>query len=254
MSNFLFCTAAVLLAMSTLTLHAAPIDGCKEPSWAERAKVSRIGSSITIACSGQGPTQTIAEFESKAACDSMAANEFFSDVEVQDLVVIQGHDTVLNREVISRSCVRGLVCSNLKTESCGRNGVFVSHRMCTYDLAKASVALPDDCMTGKPNPSDSVIDPNLATIKKRTSYPVETSFLSDNYVLTISSTPPCADLLVVAGHTSRRISCTSNPMRLPIKTGDVSVLVRAKGFLPKTIDLKKYNDDGQVMVFLDQSN
>jgi hypothetical protein len=253
-----FLSSAILLLAALLinaALHAASNESCKAPSWSQiQNKTWRAGSKIRIICIGEGPTPTIAQVESKTACDSSAAGEFSSEVKIRDLVVLHDHDVVMDQEIASTSCVLDLFCFDLKSVTCAQNGVYIAYRQCTYDLSKARLGRPDECLELKGRGKDQSQDSNLATIKKRTSYPAETSFDADGYVLTISSTPQCADLVVVAGSSSRRIACTSNPMRLPIKPGDEAVLVRAKGYLPKTIDLKKYNDDGQVMVFLDQSN
>ena len=232
---------------------------CTPPTWAHGKELQRRGLTLTVICHGEGATEDLAGIEAKSGCDSVAGTEYSSTVDVDDTVVTTDHDAANHRVIHNAVCVLGLECQNPKVSTCSQDGASTIWRQCTYDLAKARDGTPKDCAdrsapvarTGK----DAVANrAGISSLEQKVQVQGAGAHQrGQEYVLTLSVTPICDDLVIV-GHSGRRVHCSSNPVQLPVKSGDEKVIVRAKGYLPKTILLDATGTENHAEVFLDAAD
>lgn len=234
--------ALVVTAGSGLPAFSSP---CTPPAWSKSTTVKRNGSRLIVLCDGEGATADLAETEARDKCDARAALEYRSTVNVKELTVSTDHDAASHREVTDETCVLGLVCNRPKSYSCEQDGETHAWRRCLYDLSQVHEGT---CAATNGTNNDPGHIAQKVAVKDAGSF----SSATNTYVISISATPPCDDL-VINGKVGRRIKCKHNPMRLTVKPGDREIIVRAKGYLPKTLDLRNLSED-PVDVYLDTAD
>ena len=74
----------------------------------------------------------------------------------------------------------------------------------------------------------------------------------DAQTIFLEVVPQCESVLVRGGK-PKVINCKSNPVRLSLDDSDSELIVRAKGFQPKTIKLEKGGSHGTLRVFLERN-
>jgi hypothetical protein len=197
---------------------------------------------------------TIAETDARERCDERVANEFRSSINTKEITIIGDRDTASDREVTAQSCVLGLVCQKPDFATCEDSGRFQTWRSCEYDLGGLSEGTEAQCHpNGKASSGQPPID-EMSSIRSRINIKDRGNHRrGDGYVLSVTVVPKCDDVMIV-GAMSRRLPCTTNPLRVSIQPDDREVIVRAKGYLPKTLILEGRGKEAEVEVYLDSSD
>lgn len=248
-----------LLLILVFDLGASSYGACPKPNWTSGKEVVRKGKVVTVVCMGEGATDELSELDARNRCNARVANEFISSIDVKDTSVFQDKDAAQNREVANRSCVVGLVCLKPSIKTCASDGSSETWRRCEFDLTQAREGTKAECAAEEVGTEKSGKDAvanrdDLTGIKQKVQVRDGGRHQrGQGYVLTMSVTPPCDDVLVV-GSASRRVKCSSNPLQLPVKGDDREVIVRAKGYMPKTITLDASGAESQVDVYLDAAD
>lgn len=249
----------LLTLISLVILAENSFAKCIPPTWVKSKTIINgqdERSKITVFCSGSGSTQEIAEIEAKNSCDTTAANQFHSSIDVKDTAIVQDHDSAFNREVGVKSCVIGLICEEPNVSTCSDNNETYVWRKCTYDLSKAREGSDQECVLQGGNTQRNISDAianreSLSRIKKKVDVKNVGKFeRGKSYILNISSVPKCDDIMV-SGAKPRVVKCSLNPQPISVRSDDREIIIRSTGYLPKTIELNATGNESQVNVFLD---
>jgi hypothetical protein len=149
---------------------------------------------------------------------------------------------------------RGLQCQPQKESveeiEAGKIQVWLQ---CRFDLAKASVGEEPE----KKNPDhDGVPDQekvHLSDLKAQTVRQGEDQASTERIVINIASVPPCRTLTIRGGR-PRVVNCNSQPAPVVISPSDQAIVIDAKGYFPKTLELrsKKWKNHESIQVILDK--
>jgi hypothetical protein len=217
-------------------------------------KIHRVGKSIKITCQGEGVTKDLAEIDARERCDERVANEFKSTINVKEITISGDKDSAMDREVATQSCVLGLVCQKPNFATCEDEGSFQTWRSCEYDIGVLSEGTETQCHPNSKAPAYQLPANEMSGIRSRINIKDRGNHRrGDGYLLSVTVVPKCDDVLIV-GAMSRKLPCTTNPLRVSIQPQDREVIVRAKGYLPKTLILEGRGKETEVEIYLDSSD
>jgi len=229
-----------------------------EPEWAKKIDTQKLnGTKLTILCVGDGPSLELARQTATGSCLSTARRQLITKQNIKSLTVETESSVGFHEEVSENIIVSGLTCRPKKEAFEAAESSVRVWLLCEYDLEKATVREG----TGKVEvdaPSKQSIDgienrhdlKQLAVVTPATKV-YETVVSSEQNVI-ISSVPSCQSI-IVRGKRPRTHKCQTNPVTLLIYEDDDEAIVRAPGYLPKTIKLKSGGKiDGPIQIFLDR--
>lgn len=224
-----------LLLPVALGFFASQADAsCVAPPWWTADPVVRNGRTLTVQCLGEGATLELSEMEARDRCDARAILEFRSVVATKEVVVTTDYDSASHRETEDKTCVIGVVCKDPKIISCESDGVSKTWRRCVFDSSSLKEGTAKECGTASTGSNEGA-----TSLRRRQTVPGAGKQESGTaYIATVSVTPKCTDI-VVTGSNGRRVTCTGNPMRVPIQPGDEELIIRAQGYLPKTVSVER---------------
>lgn len=220
--KFAVAIGAALVAMPVMAM----------PSWATRDTQVRAGDVFTVVCSGQGPSVDLARREAMTSCQGMASLQLSSETSVRAISVETELDAALHQEVRSKVVLVGLTCAPLKEEIEEREGLVEVWVKCRYDLSKVVTTTPQGDEPEK-HPDQS----QLRQVERRgDAAKVGQYLVGSKTTVTIATIPKCASILV-RGAKPRVVQCVRNPVPLSLEIDDREAIVRADGYIPKTINL-----------------
>lgn len=227
------------------------------PNWAKEKSQEKIGKIFKVVCSGSGPSIEVARKDADESCKSTARLQVLSTSSVVSTVVQTEKEVALHEITKQNLTVKNLIC-NPENESFEEHyGQFSLWLKCKFDLSIVTVE-------NNPIATESTIekdkniqgagratqDPSLTQVNLVSNMAEAPVNLSDSKkTIAIGSVPNC-DSLLIEGEKPTVIKCKENPQLLIINETDSKITVRAKGFLPKIIELKK-GIESNVQVILD---
>jgi hypothetical protein len=212
----------------------------KIPNWASHNSTKLSGQILTTACHGTGPSIEIARGEALKSCQSNASHFFKSKIRIKSLSVETEKSVGFHQEVSNEDEIDGLICDPQNEQVDELDSQFSIWLSCKFDLKKAS----SNPIEPKVEASDNSHLNTLESSKFESPMDIQIRYVF------ISVVPKC-ESIIVKGSGSRTIQCKSNPLKVQIKDKDNEILVRAKGYKPKTINVKGVNANDTIQVLMD---
>jgi hypothetical protein len=169
-----------------------------------------------------------------------------SEIKVKSLTVETESSVGFHQEVQESGVIKNLVCDPKKEETSEKDGQFQVWIQCAFDLSKAKVA--KDADKNSPSKSDGAVVNGLASSK-----PSEFEAADKDHQLIFLEVVPQCESVIVRGKKPRTISCDTNPLRISLDGSEEELIVRAKGYQPKTISIQKGGVRETLRVFLDRN-
>lgn len=228
-----------------------------EPEWVRGMDTQKMnGTKLTILCIGDGPSQELARQSATSSCLSTARRQMVTKQKVKSLTVETESSVGYHEEVSEDITVSGLSCRPKREAFENKESSFQVWLLCEYDLENAKITegssgFPDTSNLKQANADienrGELKHLNIASKLKKRHEPI----LSSEQNIIILSVPPC-ESIIIRGHKPRNQACKNNPMTIRIYNDDEEAIVRANGYLPKTIKLKtKGQINGPIQIFLD---
>jgi hypothetical protein len=192
-----------LLASSQLG-HSSP------PPWASQDTQRLLGSRYRVVCTGRGPSIDLARQEAMDNCRIAAGELLEQRLSVKQLTFGSEKHVAYHQEIAKEMSFTGLVCKPLHEQTEEMDASTKLWLMCEFDLshARASRSREDSGKNSR----------------------------AGNRVLTMAVVPRCSEVLVRGKSLPGRVlPCGRNPVSVLLFPDDSEVIVRAPGFLPKTI-------------------
>jgi len=235
---------------------AAIADG--RPEWTGRNTQSISGKMFHAVCSGTGPSTDLARREAKENCLVAASQQLTTTVQAKSVAAESEKGIVFHSEVAEEQGFTGLTCvpgREFIEETQNQSHVWIE---CTFDLAKAKMINAADKPTigdEKSNSSWVSVKSDQSTSPATTTKPSGRYISSDVKTLTLSVVPRCYDLLIRGDKPVRVVKCQSDPVTITVQPDENEIIVRATGFLPKTIHLNEKREGNEyVQIFLDPAD
>lgn len=185
-----------------LIVHAAP-------DWAKNDTQRFVGGSYEVVCSGSGPSIFHARQVALDECRLSAASAIQQQLKIKAVSIQTEKDTAYHAEIVQDQLYEGLTCVPIKEAVKETDDQARAWLKCRFDLSKVKTAT-----------EGPLVKPKIA--------------LSNKKRIVISSVPACESILV-RGEKPKVIRCKSNPTTIYLEPGDETLIVRAKGYLPKKI-------------------
>lgn len=226
----------IIMALASLL----SVGQAKIPTWAANNSTKLNGSSLRTVCHGIGPSVEIARSEALKSCQLSASQFFASKIKVKSLSVETEKSVGFHQEVTSNDEIKNLICDPIKDELEETDSQYSIWLECKFDLKNVAFKNVD-------NP-DSL--PNNKNLNKLDLVKVDSKIDQSAKYIFVSVIPKCESILA-KGIASRVINCGQNPLKILIKDGDTELIVRAKGYKPKTIDVGGINANETIQILLD---
>jgi hypothetical protein len=195
------------------------------PAWALRDTQRLDGRIFSVVCSGSGPSIGLARQEALDSCKASAVQQLATEITVKSMSVTSESQAAYQQEVVNLSQVSGLSCVPRREEAGESEAEVRLWLLCEFDLSKARVV-------ARARADDGWGESGFLARRK------PGSVISDERkVLTLAVVPACSDLIVRGGGPAKRSPCTRNPVSVVLDPEDRELIVRARGYLPKTIFL-----------------
>jgi hypothetical protein len=218
----------------------ASVSHAKVPTWAANNSTKLTGSSLRTVCHGTGPSVEIARSEALKSCQLSASQFFKSKIKIKSLSVETEKSVGFHQEVSSDDEFSNLICDPIKDELEEVDSQYSIWIECKFNLNKVSVAHTDKPESPPNNKNLNELEP----IKIK-----DTSDQQSKYIF-VTIIPKCESILV-KGRSSRVVECSQNPLKIQVKDDDQEILIRTKGYKPKTIQVKGVNANETLQVLLD---
>ena len=224
------------------------------PSWAKSNATRLDGGILVTVCSGTGPSVDLARGEAIRGCKASASDMLRQSGTVRSAVYETNQDVSFQQSIEENVTFRGLQCQPQKESveeiEAGKIQVWLQ---CRFDLAKASVGEEPE---RKSPDADVVPNPekvHLSDLKAQTVKLGEYQTSTERIVINIASVPPCRTLTIRGGR-PRVVNCNSQPAPVVISPSDHAIIIDAKGYFPKTLDLRsrKWKNHESIQVILDK--
>lgn len=213
------------------------------PSWAKNNSTRRTGENLITVCNGTGPSLDTARSSALKSCQLSASQFFAKHVSIKSVSVETEKSVGFHEEVSSHEIIEGLLCNPQRDEINEYESQFSVWIECQFNLKNVKIMSVDkNTINQNNNTLDRLKDRALSTRD-------EPSLVKK---VTVVSIPKCSSI-IVRGSKSRQINCTSNPIQIPLEDDDREIIVRANGYLPKTIDLSEGRNDEFLQVFLENN-
>lgn len=240
------------LTLLSLTLMSICVSAfAATPEWVKNRETQvRRGDQLELVCTGTGPSLELARRSARESCQGTASGHLSTTLKVRTVSVETERDVALHQEISEDRKIAGLRC-DLQKESIEEleNQVKV-FQLCRFDLAKASVVAPEPAKDPK-----SANTSELGSLAAKTAAIPGRHLASSERRILLVVAPACDDLLI-DGEIPRIIRCRGNPEALVLGEGDQKIVVRSKGFMPKTITILKegVSDEDPIQVLLERAN
>ncbi|OQW48518.1 MAG: hypothetical protein A4S09_04895 [Proteobacteria bacterium SG_bin7] len=203
----------------------------KTPSWVKDA-TKRNGSQFTTVCSGIGPSIDSARGEAIASCRASAIDETSPTATYKSVTIETDKEVALHNSIESSAEFKNLHCQQLNEQIEELEGQFKIWLKCKFDLNKVVKKETEKSISTR-----SLIDAEKIqerTIASKEVVPVEESRKS----ILLSVIPACDELLIKSSF-SRIVTCKENPIQLVVTKSDSEIIIRRKGYKPKTLKIKE---------------
>ncbi|MEY4630227.1 MAG: hypothetical protein RIQ81_347 [Pseudomonadota bacterium] len=197
-----------------------------------------------VICSGQGPSVDHARAYSVRSCKSAATDFLRSDIAVRGVTVESEHGVSVHQEVQENASFKGLSCNPLRDQVRAiSDGLYEVWLKCAFDLSKVEQTkgvVDEGGAQSDKSPQRMPKSDREGLVRQRElqfdrSQPISAG--ASSWVMDIVSIPPC-DSLVVKGKKARPVKCSPvGVTSLTIESGDEEVIVRAEGYLSKSIKI-----------------
>lgn len=198
---------------------------------------------MTTVCDGVGPSASLARKDAINNCQVTARQFVTNEIKIKSLSVETESSVGFHQEIEESSVVKNLSCNPKREETIESSDQFRVWIECQFDLKKVEVVSVDSKST-----SSKTISDDLKSVEPSKKVDVQ----KDAQTIFLEVVPQCESVLV-RGDKSKVINCNSNPVRLSLDDTDLEIIVRAKGFQPKTIKLEKGGNHGTLRVFLERN-
>lgn len=226
----------IIMAHLLISVEAS----AKIPDWGARNSTKLNGSILTTVCLGTGPSLDLARTEALYACQSNASQYLKSKIKIKSMSVETEKSVGFHQEVTSEDEIAGLNCDPQRDEIDESDSQFKIWIECKFDLKKATLTNVEQVSVSSDNSSLNNLESSVVKVNPD---------LQEKYIF-VATVPKC-ESLIVKGYAARTIQCNKNPLKIQIKADDVEILVRAKGYKPKTINVKGVNANDTIQVLLD---
>jgi hypothetical protein len=197
-----------------------------EPSWSK--DMPRLANKLfQVSCHGLGPDKAIAYQQAQDQCRSIAANHLGGSFKVKTLSVESEEDAGFHQEVTAKNEVHGLFCNVDKSFEEEIDGSYHVYLRCKFDTTLVKVI------------------PRV----KSSEYAAKMPMKSPRRTLIVSTVPQCSSILV-AGDIVKMVRCTGNPQVVTVDGSTKHIVVRAKGYQPKEVEIE---DQETLEVYLDRN-
>lgn len=222
------------------------ISSAGAPTWARSGTMERNGQTLKVVCIGSGPSLDLARTEAMASCRNSAMGQLQSNLTIRSEIFESERDTAYHQETKQLATYSGLQCFPEKEELDTSADQVTVYLKCRYDLKNVKVTdasketnLADSKNVG----ADSVIA-NQAALNKLSASDAKIEekkiAQSEAVQVIIASVPACDSIIIRSKRPDRVVRCTENPQTVLVHTeSDTDLVVRAKGYLPKTIPLQR---------------
>ena len=221
------------------------------PSWVKGQETQvRHGNLLDVVCEGTGPSLELARRAARESCQATASDHLSSAVRVRSVAVESESDLTLHQEVVEDRRITGLRCELQKESIAELESQTKVYQHCTFDLGAAAVAATVDEVSPRP-----VNNSSLGSLESKRSGAHGRHLASSERRILLVVAPAC-DSLMVEGEKPRIIRCRSNPQSLLLGRYDQRVIVRARGFIPKTIPIPKegVSDADPIQILLQRAD
>lgn len=226
--------------ISLLLVHTVALgfnENKQMPDWANNS-TNLSGSIYTTVCSGEGPEIDSARSIAINNCKVSASNFFKKETKINGFSVQTEKDSAFHEEVREEVSLVNLTCQPQKEQIYISNNSYIVWVLCKIDLSKVKEL---EIIDKKENKDVKVFEDNSTLNEKAINYnKLNTSTHQKRYVL-IATSPKC-DTILISGLYPDVVNCDTNPVKIIIKDENSKFTIRAKGYLPKTIDMADTND------------
>lgn len=212
----------------------------KIPDWAANNNLQLNGPVVTAVCSGTGPSIDIARKDAIHSCQITASQFLKTKINVKSLSIQTENSSGFHEEVTQNYSIEGLTCLPQKDEAFEENGAFRIWIKCNFDLSQTIVEADSKTIDYKDQSKTNTLE--VIQINKKENY-------LSKFIL-ISVVPKC-DSMIIKGTQSRIIDCRNNPMKIQIAGSETEILIRAKNYKPKSIQIGELNENRTYQVLLD---
>lgn len=230
-----------------------------QSSWINSNTQELRGSLYRAVCSGVGPSLDIARKEASESCRVSASQQLTTNIQVKSISIETEKEVAYHRESIETLRYSGLICKPGREkieESSGQVKVWLE---CSFDLSKARVlpsAKIDQTQENDKTQKNGWIKNKEKLERSAAGYTIEAKpgrhISSNRKILVLAVIPQCTDLLIRGSAPGRIVKCEDDPMTIRLEQTDSQIIVRAKGYISKTIELSKRKESEEsVQVFLD---
>lgn len=223
-----------------ITITSSMANG-KVPTWAASNSTKLNGSLLTTVCHGIGPSVDIARSEALTSCQLSASQFFKSKINIKTLSVETEKSVGFHQEVSSDEELSNLTCEPTKDQLEELDSQYSVWIECKFDISKTK-SKPVEA-----KPADELKENNNLSYSK----PSKVASSSLSKTLFLSTVPKC-ESIIIQGERARTIECKSNPIELNIYNSDTEMIVRAKNYKPKVINLKNRSNNEDLQILLDK--
>ena len=223
------------------------------PQWAQSNATKMNGRIFQTVCSGVGPSVDLARGEAIRGCKSSAADMLQDSGTVRSMVIETNQEVAFHQSIEDSIKYRGLRCDPLKeaveeAES-GRVQVWL---LCRFDLSKASVGEEREPLAAANRDLTDKVEQHMTRLKDESVTLGRDKVSEERMVLNVASVPPCRQISV-RGARPRVVPCSGHPAAIVIFPGDETLLIDAKGYMPKSLNLrsKKWKNHDSIQVILE---
>ncbi|MBM4253387.1 MAG: hypothetical protein FJ146_15570 [Deltaproteobacteria bacterium] len=235
----------IQFALSTTTATAIP-------EWARNNATKRDGHKLATVCSGSGPSIDIARGEAIRGCKASAADFLNHSGRVHAILTETSEGVDFHQSVEDHVTFKGLTCLPSREQiELQDSGSVLLWLQCQFDLSQAILGEDEQAAEATSKPT-SQHPKHLTALRDTKIQPARESISREKIVLNIASVPSCTKL-VFKGPRARTVSCSGHPASVVIFPEDETVTIEAKGYTPKSLDLrsKKWKNHDAVQVILD---
>lgn len=213
------------------------------PNWAKKNSTRKSGNLLTTVCEGVGPSASLARKDAINNCQVTARQFVANEIKIKSFSVETESSVGFHQEVEDSAVVKNLSCDPKKEETTELNDQFRVWIECQFVLKKIEVTSVDPKST-----STETVRDDLKSVEPSKKVDLQ----KDGQTVFLEVVPQCESVLV-RGSKPKVINCKSNPVRLSLGDDDSEIIIRAKGFQPKTIKLEKGGNHGALRVFLERN-
>ena len=226
------------LHLILITTAVASAPAVAAPLWVKDGNFSIQGMIFKAACNGQGPSVGLARQEAINSCKSSASQALKKQTKIRSMSIETEKDVAFHQEVSDDGIYSNLDCHPEKEAvEEGKDGLWIVWVLCRIDLAKVEVK--DAEKESATSLTSQVQTQGLTHINAVSSanQSAQSAISGENKFINIVSVPPCAEILV-KGPRSRVHRCGGSPVKVLTYESDESLIIRARGYMPKTVELK----------------